>query len=250
MPEPTRYVEEWRHRDPGVQVRAGITRDGDAWINDQVRLSVDDADELGRWLQEAAARARARAGAPALGHVLVRGGSATGETLAWAMRGAIRAGSYPPGMRLPSAATLRAAYGASLSQPTVDKAMRLLAARGFARHKRGVGYVVPDVLPVTLAHLGGSGEMPVARQIASHADASGDREPINPRGYRVVYKEVADRIERRIKAGEWPHDSSLPRREHLAAWYSVSCGSIRKALRLLEERGLVRVLPSRGTFVL
>ena len=77
-----------------------------------------------------------------------------------------------------------------------------------------------------------------------------DRARIDPRGRRVVHVVVADRIEARIKAGEFGESGRLPSRAKLAAWYGVSGGSVRKAARLLERRGLIEVVPGMGTFTL
>jgi hypothetical protein len=138
---------EWHRRDPYAPVRARVTPDGDVRINSRVRLTPDEADSLGAWLQKTAARLRAATAAPALGAILAPGSSATGARLAGGFRAAIRAGAYAPGARLPTAATLRAAYRVTVSKPTVDKAMRLLAADGYAEFRPDTGWHVPDLLP-------------------------------------------------------------------------------------------------------
>jgi GntR family transcriptional regulator len=64
------------------------------------------------------------------------------------------------------------------------------------------------------------------------------------------YVQVAADLEARIRAGEWPYDATLPRRDDLAAEYGVGVMTVRRALRELAERGLVRPLPSVGTVVI
>lgn len=76
-----------------------------------------------------------------------------------------------------------------------------------------------------------------------------DQAPIDPRGDYLVYEVVADRITRRIESGEFPPGTPLPSELALAEWYGVSRASVRRARELLEERGLVRRRPSKGTYV-
>ena len=64
------------------------------------------------------------------------------------------------------------------------------------------------------------------------------------------YAQVADDLQRRIRAGEFPFDSRLPRREDLAADYGVGEMTVRRALKELAGRGLVRPMPSVGTVVI
>jgi DNA-binding GntR family transcriptional regulator len=64
------------------------------------------------------------------------------------------------------------------------------------------------------------------------------------------YAQVAGDLERRIRAGEFPYDSRLPRREDLASEYGVGEMTVRRALRELAERGMVRPMPSVGTVVI
>lgn len=74
-----------------------------------------------------------------------------------------------------------------------------------------------------------------------------DRAPIDPRGPDLVYVTVANRIERRIRAGEFG-DGRLPSENDLAGWYGVARMTVRRAHQELIERGLVRVVPGKGTY--
>ncbi len=76
-----------------------------------------------------------------------------------------------------------------------------------------------------------------------------DRAPIDPKGPELVYKVVADRIERRILAGEWGEGDRLPSETDLAEWYGVARMTVRRAHEELTQRKLVRVVPGKGTFV-
>jgi GntR family transcriptional regulator len=53
----------------------------------------------------------------------------------------------------------------------------------------------------------------------------------------------------RIVAGEWPPGSAIPAEQTLAAEHGVALGTMRRALDLLAEQGLVERIHGRGTFV-
>lgn len=53
------YAEAWHMADlDGAPVRVGVTRHGEVWVTEQVRLSPDGAEQLAARLTQAAARAR------------------------------------------------------------------------------------------------------------------------------------------------------------------------------------------------
>lgn len=68
-----------------------------------------------------------------------------------------------------------------------------------------------------------------------------DRAPIDPHGPELVYKVVANRIERRIRAGEFGDSGRLPSETDLAEWYGVARMTVRRAHEELTERGLARI---------
>ncbi|WP_166352404.1 winged helix-turn-helix domain-containing protein [Phytoactinopolyspora limicola] len=75
-------------------------------------------------------------------------------------------------------------------------------------------------------------------------------EPFKPDdvpGY--LYRQVADHIEARIRAGELPHRCRLPGERDLAVEYGVSVGTIRRATRALRDRGMVATLAAKGSYV-
>jgi GntR family transcriptional regulator len=61
--------------------------------------------------------------------------------------------------------------------------------------------------------------------------------------YIQVANDIADRIARAELAGR------LPAERELAAEYGVAYGTIRRAMEVLRERGLVESVHGRGTFV-
>lgn len=76
-----------------------------------------------------------------------------------------------------------------------------------------------------------------------------DQAPIDPRGYQRSYEVVAARLERRIRAGEIALHQPLPSEPALAEWYGVSRSTVRSAIRVLTQRGIVEVVRGKGTYV-
>jgi DNA-binding FadR family transcriptional regulator len=61
--------------------------------------------------------------------------------------------------------------------------------------------------------------------------------------------ELATHLEAQVCSGALPAGARLPSERQLAERYGVSRPIVREALRSLVERGLVEVLPARGSFV-
>lgn len=62
------------------------------------------------------------------------------------------------------------------------------------------------------------------------------------------YRELADLLERRVEAGEFPVGTALPGEKRLARDLAANHLTVRRALRLLAKRGVVHTVPSRGTY--
>lgn len=71
-----------------------------------------------------------------------------------------------------------------------------------------------------------------------------DREPGQSR-----YGALAGALRERVIAGEWPPGSALPSEQLLASEHGVALGTMRRALDLLVQQGLVERIHGRGTFV-
>ncbi|EIE99945.1 transcriptional regulator [Saccharomonospora glauca K62] len=71
--------------------------------------------------------------------------------------------------------------------------------------------------------------------------------PENKTGYEYVL--LADHLAGLIEKGEWPVGSRIPGERALSEEYGVALDPVRKATRILRERGLVQTLKSKGTFV-
>lgn len=63
----------------------------------------------------------------------------------------------------------------------------------------------------------------------------------------TIAEQIADRVGIAIVKGEYPGGEHIPEQE-IAAQFRVSHGPVREALRALERRGLVELLPRRGAF--
>jgi GntR family transcriptional regulator len=63
------------------------------------------------------------------------------------------------------------------------------------------------------------------------------------------YAALAAAMRARIVAGEWQPGSAIPAEQFLAREHGVALGTMRRALDLLAEQGLVERIHGRGTFV-
>lgn len=71
-----------------------------------------------------------------------------------------------------------------------------------------------------------------------------EREPGQSR-----YGALAAALRARIVAGEWPPGSAIPAEQTLANEHGVALGTMRRALDLLAQQGLLERIQGRGTFV-
>lgn len=74
--------------------------------------------------------------------------------------------------------------------------------------------------------------------------------PFEPGPVGYVYEQVAAHLEQRIRSGELPPNRPLPSEKGLSHEYGVSLGTSRHAVRLLSFRGLVKVIRSKGVYVM
>ncbi|GAA3911910.1 winged helix-turn-helix domain-containing protein [Actinoplanes auranticolor] len=66
---------------------------------------------------------------------------------------------------------------------------------------------------------------------------------------RYRYEEIADDLQHRIKAGEFPPGSRLPSRRELIAHYEVTEPVIDRAMQILRIKEITETLPGVGVFV-
>ena len=76
-----------------------------------------------------------------------------------------------------------------------------------------------------------------------------DLEAPGGRDADLAYMRVAEDIASRIASGELAAGARLRAERDLAEHYEVSYGTIRRAMEVLRERGLITTIHGRGTFV-
>ena len=76
-----------------------------------------------------------------------------------------------------------------------------------------------------------------------------DLEAAGGRDADLAYMRVASDIATRIASGELNPGARLRAERDLAEYYEVSYGTIRRAMEVLRERGLITTIHGRGTFV-
>jgi DNA-binding GntR family transcriptional regulator len=65
----------------------------------------------------------------------------------------------------------------------------------------------------------------------------------------MSYREIADDLQRRVRAGEYPAGSPIPSYTNLARAYGVSESTVQRSIILLRDRGVVEGRTGRGVFV-
>jgi GntR family transcriptional regulator len=66
---------------------------------------------------------------------------------------------------------------------------------------------------------------------------------------QLAYRRVADDVAARITSGELASGTRLRSEHDLAEHYQVSFGTLRRAMKLLRERGMIVTQHGRGNFV-
>jgi GntR family transcriptional regulator len=64
-----------------------------------------------------------------------------------------------------------------------------------------------------------------------------------------VYQQLADLLRTQIASGQLEPDRPLPSLVTLMGEYEVARGTAAKAVRVLVDEGMVRIVPGRGAFV-
>jgi DNA-binding GntR family transcriptional regulator len=70
---------------------------------------------------------------------------------------------------------------------------------------------------------------------------------IRPNSY--AWQQVADEIRRRIEAGVYRPGMPIPAERRIAEELGVAINTIRRAVGVLRDEGVLETLPSKGTFV-
>jgi DNA-binding GntR family transcriptional regulator len=64
-----------------------------------------------------------------------------------------------------------------------------------------------------------------------------------------LYRQIEEVIRRHVHSGQWPRHYKLKAEDDLAEEFGVSRGTLRQALQVLVEEGLLTQVQGRGTFV-
>ena len=72
---------------------------------------------------------------------------------------------------------------------------------------------------------------------------------IDPYADEPLHRQLAGILRRKIKAGKYKHLDPLPSESTLVQEYGVSRDTVRRAVALLRDEGLVFTVPQRGTYV-
>jgi DNA-binding GntR family transcriptional regulator len=88
----------------------------------------------------------------------------------------------------------------------------------------------------------------VVYTVTAVTDSDGPR--FDPRGPELVYMLVADDIAAKITSGELPPGARLPSGPDLAVQYGIAKMTAARAVRELRDRGLVKTVIGKGTYVL
>ncbi|MER6171300.1 winged helix-turn-helix domain-containing protein [Streptosporangium sp. NPDC001681] len=133
-----------------------------------------------------------------------------------AIKADVAAGVLKPGQALPKEAVLAQQHDAS--RVTVRNALAVLREEGviYTRHAEG-SYIGPE-------------------------DAPRIREP-------WPFERVAAQVVELIRGGEYQPDTVLPSENEMMETYGVAKNTVRAAIALLREQGLVYTVPAIGTFV-
>ncbi|AYY11902.1 GntR family transcriptional regulator [Actinobacteria bacterium YIM 96077] len=72
---------------------------------------------------------------------------------------------------------------------------------------------------------------------------------INPWDATPTYLQLAAALRARIESGEYGPGDQLPSESQLVGETGLARETVRRAIRVLREEGLVITLPARGTYV-
>ncbi len=73
---------------------------------------------------------------------------------------------------------------------------------------------------------------------------------IDKLSFTPYYVQLADILAAKIESGELESGDPLPSESYLQQQYGLARGTVRTAIKLLNDRGLARTIQGRGTYVL
>ncbi|WP_084599777.1 GntR family transcriptional regulator [Actinoplanes subtropicus] len=72
---------------------------------------------------------------------------------------------------------------------------------------------------------------------------------IEPDGPVPPYLQLVEILAERIERGAWQPNRPIPSELQLVQEFGIARGTVRRAVAVLRERGLVFTVPQRGTYV-
>ncbi|MEV0216026.1 GntR family transcriptional regulator [Micromonospora sp. NPDC050695] len=63
------------------------------------------------------------------------------------------------------------------------------------------------------------------------------------------YRQLAGILAARVQRGDWQPNRAIPSEAHLVQEYGVARATVRRAIGVLVDQGVLFVVPQRGTFV-
>jgi DNA-binding GntR family transcriptional regulator len=72
---------------------------------------------------------------------------------------------------------------------------------------------------------------------------------IEPDGPVPPYLQLVEILAERISRGDWQPNRPIPSELQLVQEFGIARGTVRRAVAVLRERGLVFTVPQRGTYV-
>lgn len=79
-------------------------------------------------------------------------------------------------------------------------------------------------------------------------DANPD-EKIEHDGPVTPYRQLAAILRARVERGDWQADKPIASENQLVQEYELARTTVRRAIKVLAEEGVVYVVPGRGTYV-
>ncbi|GAA1772769.1 winged helix-turn-helix domain-containing protein [Streptomonospora arabica] len=71
----------------------------------------------------------------------------------------------------------------------------------------------------------------------------------DPQGPDLVYAALAEHVVARVEAGDLVPGARLPAERDLAEEYGVAYMTVRRAMQVLRERGVIVTVHGKGTFI-
>lgn len=75
-------------------------------------------------------------------------------------------------------------------------------------------------------------------------------EDVDPLGPEPIYRQVAIVLAGRIESGAYPANRAIPSEAKLCEEFDTSRNTVRAAIRILIDDGLVRPVKGKGVFVI